>query len=90
MSIRTRSWEAEAPCREIGPDIFHPVGRGRELTEAIAAAKAICSICPFQPAYLADALDWEGTADRYSRDGIWGGLTGPERAALATQPAAAA
>lgn len=88
MSIRSRSWETEAPCREIGPDVFHPSGRGRELREAINAAKAICNTCPYRAACLTDALDWEGTADRYSRDGIWGGLTGPERAALVDQTVA--
>jgi WhiB family redox-sensing transcriptional regulator len=77
-------WVSDAACSEIGIAIFHPEGRGRELKEAIAAAKTICAGCPVRRACLTEALRLEGAADRYSRDGIWGGLTGPERAALAT------
>ncbi|MEW2415342.1 WhiB family transcriptional regulator [Streptomyces sp. NPDC046866] len=82
-----RRWEDRAACREIGTEVFHPTGRGADFEADIAAAKAVChGLCPVRRQCLALALELEGTADRYSRDGIWGGLTGPERAAL--RPAA--
>jgi hypothetical protein len=83
--MRPQRWEDEAACRQIGAIVFHPTGRGAALAADIAAAKAICTgSCPVLRQCLQDALDREGSADRYSRDGIWGGLTGPERAALRT------
>lgn len=44
----------------------------------IAAAKALCSTCPFRESCLQDTLDYEDlTGD--SRIGIFGGLTSIER-----------
>lgn len=81
--MKVQLWEDDAPCREIGPEIFHPKGRGPDLTAAVRTAKAVCrGQCPVREQCLALALELEGNADRYSRDGIWGGLTGQERAAL--------
>ncbi|MER6778420.1 MULTISPECIES: WhiB family transcriptional regulator [unclassified Streptomyces] len=81
--MNAQRWEDDAACQQIGAIVFHPTGRGAELAEAIAAAKAICNgACPVVKQCLQAALEREGTADRYSRDGIWGGLTGQERAAL--------
>ncbi|NXY96409.1 WhiB family transcriptional regulator [Streptomyces sp. BR123] len=80
-------WEDDAACREIGVDFFHPTGRGPEFKQAVEAAKRVCCACPVRRHCLALALEIEGRADRYSRDGIWGGLTGPERAALRTTAA---
>jgi hypothetical protein len=83
--MTVQPWEDDAPCREIGAEIFHPVGRGAELTAAVQTAKAVCrNQCPVRTQCLALALELEGDADRYSRDGIWGGLTPQERAALRT------
>lgn len=83
MTVQT--WEDEAACRQIGADIFHPAGRGAELATAEGTAKAICNDqCPVRQQCLALALEREGNADRYSRGGIWGGLTPQERAALRT------
>lgn len=81
--MNVQPWEADAPCREIGTEVFHPTGRGADLAAAVLTAKAICrQQCPYREQCLALALEREGNADRYSRDGIWGGLTPQERAAL--------
>lgn len=80
------SWEDDAYCRDIGPELFHPAGRGAELTADIETAKALCRKCQVADQCLTFALDREGDADRYSRGGIWGGYTPQERAAL--RPAA--
>jgi WhiB family transcriptional regulator, redox-sensing transcriptional regulator len=83
--MNVQPWEDDAPCREIGVEIFHPKGRGADLTAAEHSAKAICrGQCPVVEQCLAFALEREGNADRYSRSGIWGGLTAQERAALRT------
>lgn len=83
--MTVQPWEDDAPCREIGTDVFHPAGRGSALAAAEGTAKAICrNRCPVRQQCLALALEREGNADRYSRGGIWGGLTPQERAALRT------
>lgn len=83
--MNVQRWEDDAPCREIGAEIFHPTGRGTALAAAVRTAKTICRRqCTVREQCLALALEREGNADRYSRDGIWGGLTPQERAALRT------
>lgn len=81
-------WEDEAACREIGPDAFFPSGTGTEFNAAALDAKTVCRGCPVQQQCLAFALAREDGKDRHSRGGIWGGLTGAERAALRPRAAA--
>jgi WhiB family redox-sensing transcriptional regulator len=59
-------------CADEDPDLFFPYptdGAG------IAAAKAVCGLCPLQRPCLAWAL-------QHGDDGVWGGLTAEERRSL--------
>lgn len=87
--MKVQSWEDEAYCRGIGVEIFYPQGHGPAFTAEVEQVKALCrNRCPITEQCLALALEREGDADRYSRGGIWGGLTGAERAELRTAAAA--
>lgn len=62
------SWQADAACRGVSPDLFFPEDEASET-----AAKAICATCPVRVSCLAFALA------REQRYGIWGGLNERER-----------
>jgi WhiB family redox-sensing transcriptional regulator len=64
-------WRGEAACRNLPTATFFPLPGD---TVGTLAAKAICRCCSVWAACLADAL-----ADPM-RHGVWGGLTGEERA----------
>lgn len=69
---------ALAACRPgtgVRPDLFYP-GTGRAAHAQVKEAKAVCTDCPARAACLAFAME---SGDDW---GIWGGLTGHERAAL--------
>lgn len=64
-------WVADAACRGLSAaakELFFPAAG-----ESGHEAKAICASCVVRP----DCLDWAIRMDE--RDGIWGGLTAPER-----------
>lgn len=67
------NWRDEAACTGSDIDVFFPVGDDEEAT---AIAKEICAACPVREACLGYALSTNQT------EGIWGGLTGPERRRL--------
>jgi WhiB family redox-sensing transcriptional regulator len=72
----TGDWTERAECRGATPVFYPPDTRRRQTTRGaakIAAAKAICAICPVRAECLQHALDNGET------DGIWGGLTAEER-----------
>jgi WhiB family transcriptional regulator, redox-sensing transcriptional regulator len=66
-------WQAHAACAELPTDDFFPVGSTGPALDRIAAAKAICAICPVVKECLEYALDTGQT------DGIWGGMSEEER-----------
>lgn len=66
-------WREDAACTGSDADLFFPIG---EDEEAATAAKAVCEVCPVREACLGYALSTNQT------EGIWGGLTGPERRRL--------
>lgn len=68
-----------APCEEGAPDAWWPTGG--DNTDAALAARC-CAGCPARVECFTYAL----AADE--RDGIWGGLTPAERAALGRHVAA--
>lgn len=61
-------WDAAAPCREIGTDMFYP-----EKSEAARDPKSICQGCNFVAKCLTDAFN---NNEMY---GVWGGLSERER-----------
>lgn len=75
------SWIRRALCRQVEPELFyanHNKGRGERDSNAVAAARAICSRCPVAAECLDYALACEDL-DPYGGHGVWAGLTGQER-----------
>lgn len=62
------TWRERAACRSVDPEMFYPLSAERE-----ARAKRVCAICPVRTACLDHALRTR------EPDGVWGGLTEPER-----------
>jgi WhiB family redox-sensing transcriptional regulator len=67
-----RDWVDSAVCAQTDPDMFYPEGKG--FTGA--KAQAVCRTCPV----MIQCLDWALEHDE--RFGVWGGMTGDERAQL--------
>lgn len=72
----SESWRRSAACREVGSDLFFPVGSTGCAILEIEEAKAVCAICPAREACLAFAL---ATNQEF---GIWGGCDERERRVL--------
>ena len=72
--IPSTSWRAQARCRGVDPEIFHP-GEDDEGN----AAKQYCAECPVREACLEHAI-----AVR-EKHGVWGGLNERERRRLIRQ-----
>jgi WhiB family redox-sensing transcriptional regulator len=70
-------WRRRAACRQMGAQLFFPVGERDEAAVAqTAAAKQVCARCRVRLHCLAYALATS------PEDGIWGGLGPSERRAL--------
>ena len=69
-------WRALASCRNLGPELFHPEGKGPSAFDQTEVAKAICRGCAARQACLTFAL-----ATRQD-DGVWGGTAPLERRKL--------
>ena len=67
------NWRDRAACRGVDPELFFPESSDEPLVRGqVAAAKAVCRVCPVRDRCLADAL-------LRLPHGIAGGLTGQER-----------
>ena len=75
LQIPDQPWADRAACRKphVDPDWFHPVG---DDTYAIAHALEICLSCPV----ISDCLEHALIAGE--NQGIWGGKTDKQRAAM--------
>jgi WhiB family redox-sensing transcriptional regulator len=71
-------WTHKAACRDIDPELFFPISEfyHKGCDRQIAEAKSICAGCEVKWQCLNYALESK------SDDGIWGGLTSPERRIL--------
>jgi WhiB family redox-sensing transcriptional regulator len=69
-------WREVGSCRDSDPNLFYPVGRGRDALEQIEEAKAICRTCPSRAPCLEFALTFHQVL------GIWGGTSAEERRQL--------
>jgi WhiB family redox-sensing transcriptional regulator len=69
----TIDWPGEAACHGATHIFFPAENTGRSAVKSSDQAKAICAGCPVRDACLEDAIA------RNEPDGIWGGLTAPER-----------
>jgi WhiB family redox-sensing transcriptional regulator len=65
------TWKLEGACRWVEPDLFFPVSDAD--AEPARSVCAGCSVRQHCLEYSIDVRDFEG---------VWGGLTGPERRAL--------
>lgn len=66
-----REVAGQAPCEQF-PDAFHP---SRGDNHLITAAKSLCQQCPIKALCAEYGIKWEN-------DGIYGGMTGYERAVI--------
>lgn len=70
-------WMTRAECLDAEPESFFPVGKGGPADEQVAyVRREFCGPCGVRGECLSYALT------NFIADGIWGGLTGGERAAL--------
>lgn len=79
-------WHHRAACLDEDPELFFPVGTSPEAVEQTREAKIVCDGCPVRVECLAWAL-------ALGEQGVWGGTTDDERAALraaAARPAGVA
>jgi WhiB family redox-sensing transcriptional regulator len=70
------SWQIEAKCSGLDPDLFFPVGTTSQAIEKAALAKKICQECLVSD----DCLEWAISTNQDS--GIWGGKSEEERRVL--------
>jgi WhiB family redox-sensing transcriptional regulator len=68
-------WRQRAACIGEEPELFFPIGSGRQADEQIALAKHVCSQCPVIRQCRSIALS-------SGYEGIWGGLDDSERRAI--------
>lgn len=66
-----QSWWSRAACKDLDPDLFHPIGPS--AAQGIEAARRICRACPVSRQCLNLAIELGEPA------GIWGGRTPEER-----------
>lgn len=79
-------WRDHAACAvRVGPEMWDELtDRSLGATDVdITYAKRVCATCPLSDACLRAALAAEGRGGAHRRFGVWGGLDGIERAALA-------
>ncbi|MEU8362352.1 WhiB family transcriptional regulator [Nonomuraea sp. NPDC048882] len=71
------AWDRRAACRNQTPETFFLVTY-QPASANVRAAKTICQGCPV----VADCLAWALANPQLASDGIWGGTTPIERAAI--------
>lgn len=69
-------WRHRAACRDEDPELFFPVGNSGPALLQIAEAKTVCRRCPV----VSGCLSW--ALESRQEDGVWGGMSEQERAAL--------
>ncbi|MFJ2095401.1 WhiB family transcriptional regulator [Streptomyces sp. NPDC087901] len=80
VSTRTAPGESTEPlCVGSDPSKFFPDGLGPALDSQVAAAKQVCSVCPFRLNCLANAIRFN------AEEGIWAGFTPRERRRLSSR-----
>jgi WhiB family transcriptional regulator, redox-sensing transcriptional regulator len=70
---KPENWREVGSCRDSDPNLFYPLGRGREALEQIEEAKAVCRTCPSREPCLDFALTFRQAL------GVWGGTSAEER-----------
>ncbi|MDA8281286.1 MAG: WhiB family transcriptional regulator [Actinomycetota bacterium] len=76
MGHDDQTWWRRAACRGTDGELFFPEPSDGDYQQRLAAAKAICRVCPVR----GECRTWAVT---HSNElGVWGGLTDRERRAL--------
>jgi WhiB family redox-sensing transcriptional regulator len=76
LAAENDGWRLQAACRDTDPDLFFPIGTTGPALEQIAAARAVCQVCPV----CEPCLDFALMTNQDS--GIWGGTSEDERRKL--------
>ena len=76
LAAENDGWRLQAACRDTDPDLFFPIGTTGPALEQIAAARAVCQVCPV----CEPCLDFALMTNQDS--GIWGGTTEEDRRKL--------
>lgn len=77
-------WADHAACAQTDGEAWFPPGPQDSDRMNAAYAISVCqNVCPVRAQCLEKALRLEGGASKYSRYGIWGGMTPRQRAAEA-------
>lgn len=74
------SWQSDARCLGLDPDLFFPADKHGAAGYEEAAARAVCRRCTVS----AQCVAWARTIG--ATDGIWGGFTAAELRAGRTAP----
>lgn len=77
-------WRAQGACLDEDPELFFPIGSSDAAYHQVEVAKQICGGCRVQEACLTWALRMGGL------QGVWGGTSESERAALRRRAARSA
>jgi len=72
---RSSEWMTRGACQRADPELFFPIAATGPALHQIDAAKAVCLDCAVRAACLSYGLETR-------QDGIWGGTTWDERAAM--------
>ncbi|WP_256862283.1 WhiB family transcriptional regulator [Microbispora sp. GKU 823] len=73
----------EPACRSVPPELFFPLGYGREFARQIEEAKAVCRACPV----YSRCRDYVLANPELAPEGIWAATTPKERRRLREQVA---
>lgn len=76
-------WQAYARCAETDAALFFPEDDERGHVISYAQARSVCGSCEVRAECLDDAMTREGDRSERHRNGLWGGLSPGQRAALA-------
>jgi WhiB family redox-sensing transcriptional regulator len=72
---RSSEWMMRGACQRADPELFFPIATTGPALHQVDAAKAVCRGCAVRAACLSYGLETR-------QDGIWGGTTWDERAAM--------
>lgn len=74
-TTRSSDWMSRGACQREDPELFFPIAAVGPALHQVNAAKAVCLRCAVRAACLSYGLETR-------QEGIWGGTTWDERAAM--------
>lgn len=76
---RSSEWMTRGACQRADPELFFPIAATGPALHQVETAKAVCLGCAVRAPCLTYGLETR-------QDGIWGGTTWDERAAMRRPP----